>query len=162
VARDAAVVTTVSIVRGAWEVRCVQVDPSDAPGWPDVVALRVGGWPISATEPPGTQVEAASASVTGRQTSSVVSLGGYSTAGVHQAEDATPLGHRTATPWLLQNPPVPHAWGVAALALDGGRQAPHATISGPDGVTATTSAVVTVAWPDGAETVATLPPPLPQ
>src|SRR5262249_44716775 len=54
-ARDAARVTTASIVRGAWEVRCVHLDPASAPGWSDVVALRVGGWPVSADAPHTTQ-----------------------------------------------------------------------------------------------------------
>ncbi|MFD0597383.1 DUF2264 domain-containing protein [Catellatospora coxensis] len=47
-ALDAATVTTVSVVRGAWEVRLIHVDPAGAPGWEQVTALRVGGWPVPA------------------------------------------------------------------------------------------------------------------
>ncbi|MFC9325530.1 DUF2264 domain-containing protein [Kitasatospora sp. NPDC057015] len=151
-ALDAAVVTTVSIVRGAWEIRCVHVDPADAPGWPDVAALRVGGWPITADEPPATRADGTAASVVGAHTSSVVGLAGFTEAGVDQAHDATPLGAWTATPWLRTRP-GPHVWTVAALTLGGGQHPPpHAGISGPD-----TAPVVTVSWPDGSTTVAALP-----
>ena len=153
-ALDAALVTTVSVVRGAWEVRCVHVDPADAPGWSDVVAMRVGGWPVTTDGPYVARADAAGASAAaGGHTSSVVSLVGIAEAGVDRAHDATPLGRRTATPWLRTRPRA-HTWSIAALALNGGRRAPRAGISGPDD-----APVVTVTWPDGSTTVATLPAP---
>jgi hypothetical protein len=159
-ALDAADVMTVSVVRGAWEVRCVHVDPSDAPGWPDVVALRVGGWPITDGESQLTHADPDCASAVGEHTSSVANLDGFTEAGVHRSRDATPLGAWTATPWLQARPRA-RAWSIAALALNGGRLAPRAEMSGLED-----APVVTVMWPDGAITVVTLPapptaPPLP-
>ena len=160
-ARDAAVVTTVSIVRGAWEVRCVYVDPSDAPGWSDVAALRIGGWPVSAGEPPsagiGVRPGIASA-IGGGHTSTVVGVVGFAdgsatsaTAGVHRVEGATPLGEWTATPWL-QTPPRAGTWTIAALALNGGRVTPRAVLTGSEH-----ASTVAITWPDGVITSAPLP-----
>ncbi|NUT04849.1 MAG: DUF2264 domain-containing protein [Hamadaea sp.] len=136
---DAATVTTVSIVRGAWEVRCVRVDPvadpDGAPGWDRAVALRVGGWPVTGDH----------------HTSVAVNLGGFEVSGTHQARDATPLGGLTSTPWLSAY--QMDGWKLAGLALNGGEQAPRAGISGP---------VVTVTWPDLTRTTAPLDFPLPR
>nr|WP_223297577.1 DUF2264 domain-containing protein [Catenulispora acidiphila] len=163
-ARDAAVVTTVSIVRGAWEVRCVYVDPSDAPGWSDVAALRIGGWPISAGEPPAATIgvsPASASAVGGGHTSTVVGVVGdvgfadesatSATAGVHRLEDATPLGEWTATPWL-QTPPRAATWTIAALALNGGRVTPRVVLTGSE-----RAPTVAITWPDGVTTSAPLP-----
>lgn len=152
---DAAVVTTVSIVRGAWEVRCVRVDPAGAPGWDEVVELRVGGWPVSGTDPLSTYVGPTGASVVGPRTSRAVPLSGFDRTGVHRAHDATPLGMWTATPWLRADP-EPGAWMIAALALGGGEKAPEARLNPPEAAPGATT--VSVTWPDKAETVATLPP----
>jgi hypothetical protein len=150
--RDAATVTTVSLVRGAWEVRCVHLAPDGAPGWPDVVALRVGGWPVTG----------------GRHTSTLLDIQGFDTSGTHEAQDATPLGSpgapgspgalaeleaQTITPWLRADPRA-QVWYLAALALNGGPRAPHAVLSGPPGLP-----TVTVTWPDGATTASVLPAP---
>ncbi len=145
---DAATVTVVSIVRGAWEVRCARIDADEAPGWDGVIALRFGGWPITADEPPKTHAEATrpSAGADGRHTSAIVGFEGFTEPGVHSARDATPLGAWTATPWL-QAPARPGLWYVAALALDGGRRPPHVELAAPR---------ITVIWPDGATTTATL------
>ncbi|MEV6971154.1 DUF2264 domain-containing protein [Hamadaea sp. NPDC051192] len=132
---DAALITTVSIVRGAWEVRCVRVDPDGAPGWDRAVALRVGGWPVTGD----------------RHTSVAVDLGGFEDSGTHQARDATPLGGLTSTPWLSAY--QMGGWKVAGLALNGGDQAPQTVISGP---------VITVTWPDLTRTTAPLDFPLPR
>ncbi|MGW4897039.1 DUF2264 domain-containing protein [Kitasatospora sp. NPDC004240] len=152
VAVDAATLTTVSLVRGAWEVRCVHVDPADAPGWPAVVALRIGGWPVTADRPPLVRTEGTTASAVAAHTSTTVGLLGCTEAGVDQAHDATPLGDRTATPWLRTRP-RPGEWTVAALAL-GGRPdpPPQAAIVG-----APAAPAVTVTWPDGVTTVTALP-----
>lgn len=153
-ALDAATVTTVSIVRGAWEVRCVRIDDADAPGWDEAVALRAGGWPISGCDPLSTYLGPGGASVVGPHTSSAVALHGFDRAGVHRAHDATPLGTWTATPWLLADP-EPGAWMIAALALGGGERAPEARLA-PSGPAPGTTAV-SITWPDGAETTAPLP-----
>jgi hypothetical protein len=163
-ARDAATVTTVSIVRGAWEVRCVRVDPADASGWSDVVALRVGGWPVTAAEPHTTHaVHGAAPHATARSssglTSTAVSLAGFTESGVVRSSDATPLGPRTATPWL-RAAPRPNAWAIAALALGAETPseswselaAPRAELAG-----SATTPHVSITWPDGLSTTAQLP-----
>ena len=71
--------------------------------------------------------------------------------GVHHANDATPLGDRTTTPWL-QTRPRAQTWSIAALALNGGTRTPSAELSG-----SAEAPFVTVSWPDGATTVAQLP-----
>ncbi|NUR27379.1 MAG: DUF2264 domain-containing protein [Catenulispora sp.] len=137
--RDAADVTTVSIVRGAWEVRCVHLAPAGAPGWDEAVALRVGGWPVTG----------------GGHTSTLLNLRGFAESGTHEAHDATPLGARTRTPWLRTEPRA-HTWYIAALALNGGPRAPEAEIHGPPDAPA-----ITVTWPDGSTTATVLPAPPP-
>ncbi|WP_034270411.1 DUF2264 domain-containing protein [Actinospica robiniae] len=151
---DAATVTTVSIVRGAWEVRCVRVDPAGAPGWDEVVALRIGGWPVSGSDPLSTYVGPAGAVVVGRHTSTAVALHGLDQTGVHRGHDATPLGMWTATPWLLADP-EPGLWKIAALALGEAERAPEARLRLPEPAPGATT--VSITWPDRAETVATLP-----
>ncbi|HTJ71817.1 MAG TPA: DUF2264 domain-containing protein [Actinospica sp.] len=158
-ALDAGLVTTVSIVRGPWEVRCVRVEPADAPGWNDVVALRIGGWPVSAAEPPSEDVDALSARVHGPLTSAIVALGesdsGFTSAGVHRAEDATPLGPHTATPWLQADPhQQPRTWLIAAISLGGDRTPPHVAVTESQSTT-----TFAVAWPDGARTEHSAPLP---
>jgi hypothetical protein len=150
---DAAAVTTVSIVRGAWEVRCVRIDTAGAPGRDEAVELRVGGWPVSGIDPLSTSVGPAGAVVIGPRTSLAVPLSGFDRTGVHRAHDATPLGTWTATPWLGAEP-EPGVWMIAALALapDDGRSAPEVRLSASQGTTS-----VSVTWPDRARTVATLP-----
>ncbi|MFB8167995.1 DUF2264 domain-containing protein [Kitasatospora purpeofusca] len=149
---DAAVVTTVSLVRGAWEVRCVRVDPAGSPGWPAVVALRVGGWPVSADRPPVARVDGVTASAVAAHASTAVGLLGFAGAGVDRAPDATPLGDTTATPWLRARP-RPGGWCVAALALGAAPHVPpRAELSAPGA-----PPTVTVGWPDGRTTVAALP-----
>jgi hypothetical protein len=163
-ARDAATVTTVSIVRGAWEVRCVRIDPADASGWSEVVALRVGGWPLTAAEPHTTRAihgaapHALAWSSSGL-TSTAVSLVGFTESGVVCTCDATPLGRHTATPWLSVAP-RPHAWAIAALAL--GAETPCETRSEPAAPRAELAGSaaaphVSITWPDGFSTTAPLP-----
>jgi hypothetical protein len=159
-ALDAATVTTVSIVRGAWEVRCVRIDPDDAPGWSEVASLRIGGWPISAAEPPPAHCDTqnVAAHVDGRHASFAVNLDGFTEAGIHRARDATPLGPHTATPWL-RTAPSAGAWKAAALALGADRTAPRAEISQAQISQADDAPLVTITWPDRSRTVAKLPAP---
>ena len=153
-ALDATRVTTVSIVRGAWEVRCVRIDPADAPGWSQVVALRVGGWPITAVEPPSAHWDGTSVTTVGGELTSVVAnLDGFAEAGVHRAHDATPLGPWTATPWLRAEP-RPDTWLIAASALNGGETAPRAAVSRVED-----TPVITITWPDQTTTAVPLKTP---
>ncbi|GAA1607364.1 DUF2264 domain-containing protein [Catellatospora bangladeshensis] len=174
-ALDAGTLTTVSVVRGAWEVRLVHVDPAGAPGWERVTALRLGGWPVPAADPPtgephdstagsGTASAEAASPQAGAWpvaradgmglVSTAVGLSGLTVAGVDRLPDATPLGEWTAVPWLKAVPRA-GAWHVAALALNGGGTTPpHAEITGPED-----APVVRVTWPDQVNTTAALPLP---
>jgi hypothetical protein len=152
-ARDAATVTTVSIVRGAWEVRCVYVDPDGAAGWDDVVALRVGGWPVSSPEP--YPAEPYPAQPHAAETTAV-GLIGFPESGLAHAADATPLGPHTVTPWL-RAAPRPHTWAVAALALNGGTGTPQAETPQAEISGTLAAPLVAITWPDGFSTTAPLP-----
>ncbi|WP_020521592.1 DUF2264 domain-containing protein [Catelliglobosispora koreensis] len=142
---DAAAVTTVSVVRGAWEVRLVRIE-SPAAGWERVAALRLGGWPVTASgNLPDRVYDGPFAVAAGMaQTSAVYGLFGFTTAGVHTSHNATPLGETTLTPWL-RTTPVLGSWVVAALALNGEENPPAVKVS--PGVP-----VVEISWPDGVVT----------
>ena len=137
--RDAATVTTVSIVRGAWEVRCVHLAPDGAPGWPDAVALRVGGWPVTGGRPPRRRSWTSRASPT---------------SGTHEAHDATPLRSAGRTGSTNHHPlargPIPGSPGLVPRGARPQRRTAGATrrvLAGPPG-----PPTVTVTWPDGATT----------
>ncbi len=139
VATPAGRITTVSIVRGAWEVRLVRVSTSEGHpaaegGSAGATALRIGGW----------------AAGPGLDSTLVPLLGDIApVCGDTTSDDATPLAGPTTTPWL-RYAPVPSGWvGVGvhlARTPDPGR--PRLDLT-------TGQAVVT--WPDGKRTTATLP-----
>ncbi|WP_277212150.1 DUF2264 domain-containing protein [Isoptericola croceus] len=121
-------ITTVSLVRGPWEVRCVRVD--DVPDGAAPVVLRVSGWPTVAHD---------------GLTSTLTPLAGGWTPGVTERADASPLGEGARVPYL-DGPVVPGAWVAALVTLYGGAGAPQPatlTLDGSDAV---------VRWPDGATT----------
>ncbi|AEE44996.1 DUF2264 domain-containing protein [Cellulomonas fimi] len=180
VAVPAGVVRTVSLVRGAWEVRCVRVE--DLTAERRVVALRCGGWPVAGAAAVGGAHPGAARVVADGLTSTVVALAGDDAgqavrAGVHEASDASPLGARAAVPWLSV-PARPGRWWVVAVGLEGtvrtdgpaptdgdGPTAGTAPAAGTtpvdganpgEGATPTADLVadrVVVTWPDGARTV---------
>jgi len=124
-------VTTVSLVRGAWEVRLVRVaTPVEAPA----VGLRVGGWAAG----PGV-------------VSTLVPLLGdvAPVCGETTSEDATPLAGPTVTPWV-RYAPVPSGWVAVGvhLARTAAAAPPHLDL---------TAGQAHVTWPDGVRTTATLP-----
>lgn len=124
-------VTTVSVVRGAWEVRLVRVA---TPAAGEAVALRIGGWAAG----PGLA-------------SAVVPLLGdvAPVCGETTSDDATPLAGPTTTPWV-RYAPVPTGWVAVGvhLARTPGTTPPHLEL---------TAGQVLVTWPDGRRTTATLP-----
>jgi hypothetical protein len=175
-ATDAAALTTLSVLRGAWEVRCVRVDP--LPGAPRAAAaavrLRLGGWPLAgktteevqATEaveavegiggiggPAGESVRAGAR--TARLASAVVAFEGFDAAGTEAEHDASPLGGHALTPWL-SGPVTPGRWYAAAVGLHGRTgdedQRPHVRLHGE---------VVETVWADGIRTTVGLPHPEP-
>ncbi|MFJ3403264.1 DUF2264 domain-containing protein [Promicromonospora sp. NPDC090134] len=140
VATAAGRITTVSIVRGAWEVRLVRAaDGVDA----RATALRIGGW----------------AAGPGLDSTLVPLLGDIApVSGTATAEDATPLAGPTTTPWL-RYAPVPEGWTGVAVRLGRAsaddQDAPTAPAAAPQLDLTAGQAVVT--WPDGERTTATLP-----
>ncbi|WP_205857336.1 DUF2264 domain-containing protein, partial [Phytoactinopolyspora endophytica] len=157
--RDAAAVTTVSILRGPWEVRCVRVDPlADAP---DAVSaaerLRVGGWPLAADVAPkeSATVDGAAEVRSTRAMSTVFPGDGFDEAGIHRADDASPLGDRSATPWV-SGPVRPGRWSAVVVGLNGVADAQAVNLPPTFDVDGQ-HALVRVEWPDGRRTEVDLP-----
>ncbi|WP_083941723.1 DUF2264 domain-containing protein [Sanguibacter suarezii] len=169
VATPAGTVTTVSLVRGAWEVRLVRVDDAD----PAAVTLRVSGWPVAGDTPPRAVLDPGrpSVRVSGDSVRSVLvglqpaGAPGPVTAGSTTSEDASPLGAVAVTPWLA-GPVQSNRWWVVGAGLLGDEQAgacsvdvvspqdahdPHVDPLGDD-VTH-----VQVRWPDGVRTAVRVP-----
>ena len=159
------VVTVASVQRAGVEVRLVRVDaPAPVPPGDRV---RMGGWPVAAGTPPetwagtgraagaGPYAEAGTASLR----SSLRGLRGLHRGGVATGKGDSPLGARTATPWLATDG-VPNGDVLAAVvALDGGGQSdqdgPDPAVSvhpGPDG-----GHRARLTWPDGLTTDVELP-----
>lgn len=150
VAQDAAAITTLSVLRSAWEVRCVRVDP--LPDFPDglteTMRLRVGGWPLAgATAPAATSVDSRTVEVRTADTITVVVAGdGFDHVGVHRERDASPLGDHSATPWVA-GPVMPGRWRVVLVGLHGlgERRPPRAEVDDAAGC-------LRVDWLDGERT----------
>jgi hypothetical protein len=147
VATAAGRVTTVSIVRGAWEVRLVRVaDGADL----RAAALRIGGWAAG----PGLD------SVLVPLAGDIAPVSGSTT-----ADDVTPLAGPTTTPWL-RYAPVPDGWTAVAVHLGRTAVGDPADPDEPAGPTAPAAAPqldltadqALVTWPDGERTTAELPP----
>ncbi|MEU7913913.1 DUF2264 domain-containing protein [Microbispora bryophytorum] len=126
----------ISVVRGPWEVRLVQVpEAGDEQG-----ALRVGGWPLPGT---GKARKAAAAVSNDTAHSLVVGGAGLDVSGLVPAEDASPLAARILVPWCATSGPArPRTWYDAAVFL-GGREPEKPPIVRWAG------SVAVVAWPDG-------------
>lgn len=136
-------IITVSLVRGAWEVRLVRVsalaqaETGETAGTGETTratALRIGGWAAG----PGL-------------VSTVVPLLGdvAPVCGETTSDDATPLAGPTVTPWS-RYAPVPDGWvavGIYLARTPANRQPRLELTAGQAAVT----------WPDGEQTTATLP-----
>jgi hypothetical protein len=123
-ATAAGTITTVSLVRGPWEVRCVRV--TDVPDGATPAALRVSGWPTVADDGLVSRLDP---------------LLGDWTAGTVEREGASPLGDPARVP-LLDGPVDPGRWTAVLVTLRGdGREQRPATCTLDDGT-------VAVTWPD--------------
>ena len=89
-------------------------------------------------------------------------FGGFDQCGIAAAQDANALGRHSATPWLATSAPVrPGAVYGALVCLSGAVTGPAAAAGVRLSVRREDSgtAVVTVAWDDGAHDTARLEPP---
>lgn len=133
-------ITTVSLVRGAWEVRLVRVSALAQAGTTGTgettraTALRIGGWAAG----PGL-------------VSTVVPLLGdvAPVCGETTSDDATPLAGPTVTPWS-RYAPVPDGWVAVGIYL-------ARTPANGQPRLELTAGQAAVTWPDGEQTTATLP-----
>lgn len=159
------VVTVVSLLRAGTEVRLVRVDAPPAQPNPAWRSVRLGGWPVAADVPPETRAGTglSGAPYAGAGTSSLCSrlrgLLGLHRGGVATGKDDSPLGARTATPWLATDS-VPYGEVLAAAVVldrDGPNEAdqldPTVVVHpGPGG-----GHRVELTWPDGHTTDIDLP-----
>ena len=138
-ALDAGTLTTVSLVRGPWEVRLVHVDALADGVAPQDVKLRMTGWPT----------------VDGDGLSSTVQpLTPSLATGSQERTDASILGDPSVVPWA-DFPVEPGQWSVALVSLQ--RQNPSTGGSVSATVLGSPTPAVTVTWPDGASTTTELP-----
>ncbi|MDU0291809.1 DUF2264 domain-containing protein [Saccharothrix longispora] len=159
-AHDVALITTASVVRGGWEVRCARVDP--LPGTPiAATALRIGGWPL-AGDPTTTTGPRRAGARAGDLCSVLVAHRGLDRVGVHTEHDASPLGPRSATPWAAGDV-VAGRWAVAVIGLHAHRPRAHRPPArephgdAPDVALDRGTGRVVVRWPDGTTTAVDLP-----
>ncbi|KAB8157066.1 DUF2264 domain-containing protein [Streptomyces sp. 3MP-14] len=104
--------TVASVLRDGCELRLLRLEFVD----PAVVALRLGGWPLAAAEPPAAGPGATAR--TARLRSAVEPLRGLAEAGVLRERDTGPLGRHTAVPWAATaGPPAATAGPPAAGAV---------------------------------------------
>ncbi|AVV45685.1 hypothetical protein C6376_34325 [Streptomyces sp. P3] len=152
--RPGPVITVVSVLRAGTEIRLIRVDPPQTGPDPTWCSVRLGGWPLAADLQPRTRsgahgwqgpyAEARTASLRSR----LCGLRGLHHGGVAIAKDDSPLGSRSATPWLATDG-VPYGEVLAAIVLldRGGADVPAPALAvhpTPDGGH---QAVLT--WPDG-------------
>ncbi|MDI3421516.1 DUF2264 domain-containing protein [Streptomyces luteolus] len=146
------VVTVASVVRDGVEVRLARVEGPPGPA----VRLRLGGWPLTADTPPGSDSghapkPYATASTEGL-TSRLHALTGFAGAGVHTEEGTSPLGRFTAVPWLTAEVPAPGTTLAAVVTLTREAPAHHPTLQvRPDG---DGGHLARVDWPGGVVTQA--------
>ncbi|PWD50673.1 hypothetical protein C8046_08400 [Serinibacter arcticus] len=165
----AGTLTTVSVLRGAWEVRLVHLADASA----DAVALEAGGWALASAAPPLESL-AGGGDDTGDTPAVVLDDGavravlapllGFDATRVERRRDASPLGDHAAV--ALASAPARAGWYALALGL--GRSAatgeradgvgPSDSLDAVPGVTLTDSRAL-VAWADGATTSVDLPIP---
>ncbi|MES4905732.1 MULTISPECIES: DUF2264 domain-containing protein [unclassified Streptomyces] len=186
------VITVASVLRAGVEVRLVRVDAPESGSGPGSESgagrawdrVRMGGWPVAADTPPETRVgtgpagdgpyaealyaEAGTASPRSSPRSplrsSMRGLRGLHRGGVATGKDDSPLGARTATPWLATDG-VPYGEVLAAVVtLDGGGHGGggHGGPDGPDPAVSVHPGPggghrARLTWPDGLTTEVELP-----
>ncbi|QIK84682.1 DUF2264 domain-containing protein [Sanguibacter sp. HDW7] len=129
--------TTVSLVRGPWEIRLVRVDALAEGVDAAALTLRIGGWPLVDGD---------------GLTSTIVPLDGSTRTGSATRHDASPLGPTGHAPWS-EHDVVVGSWTTTILTLTRG----EAPASVHPQVDLSTPGRARVTWPDGARTSTDLP-----
>jgi hypothetical protein len=142
-------IATLSLVRGAWEVRLVRVDELAA----ESETLRVGGWPINGDGAELLRPGSACVSRTGPadapalRSSATALVPDDAAPGVTTRPDGGPLGGPVRVPWL-DFPAREGAWVATLIELTGvaaGSPSAAAVSVGEKGA----DLAVRVTWPDG-------------
>ena len=152
VTTQAGSITTVSLVRGAWEVRLVRIDALADGQEAASLRLRIGGWAVAGTNAaPQTVLGAAAASTDAVASLIRAVIGTPTDAGTTVRADASPLGATAVVPWLVF-PVLPGEWIAALVELTGvaGRARTPACTAVLDGEGL--GGGVTVTWPDDVRT----------
>lgn len=157
-ATPAGTVTTVSVVRGSWEVRLVRVDDlrRDDDDVPLARSLEISGWAVSGSR----AVRGGTADVTASGLRScVVPLHGSLVPDIRKAEDATPLGARSAVPFAhgVLDDVTAGTWLAAAVGL--ARVGAAGITEEPSIELSESGSDVVVHWRDGVRTAVVLPGP---
>ncbi|WP_103352293.1 DUF2264 domain-containing protein [Amycolatopsis sp. CA-128772] len=144
------VLTVVSVVRQGVEIRLVRLGAADA----RVRSLRLSGWPVAAARPVVTRTGGSATAETAQLRSVLRNLRGFTTADVAVEAGTSPLGERTAIPFLTTDgPPAPGDVLAAVVVLDRGGA------GDPDPSLTTAGDRVTLTWSDGLITEVTAPSP---
>lgn len=143
-------IAIVSAIRGSWEVRAALLDDTHRT-WP----LRFCGWPLASDTEPDVTVQSDDCSVdaaVGDLHSQLRMLSPrHAQAGTTRADDVSPLGPVTVVPHLTVPGVAAGEPVVVAVRLGHcGAPAPRVRVQ---------SHTLTITWPDGPETVLTLPVP---
>ncbi|WP_082498891.1 MULTISPECIES: DUF2264 domain-containing protein [unclassified Rathayibacter] len=147
----AAPLTTWSIVRGGWEVRCVHIGALTPGLRAEDLRLRIGGWAL--TEATGLEVSESAAAVSdGRLRSIVEAVGREAVATVVERPASSPLGARSFVP-TLESAVAVGRWTLTAVALSGAAGSTPLVVLGDD------RTAVLVTWADGVRTRTDLPDP---
>lgn len=156
-ATPAASITTLSLVRGPWEVRLVRVDGlAEGHDAATTLQLRIGGWAVAGPDAAPMTLAGGAAAATAAVTSRLVAVVGQAAAsGTTRRTDASPLGAVAVVPWLSFE--VQEGVWIAVLVeltgTEGAIPEPTCTAAldrdGPTGG-------VTLIWPDGIRTRTTI------
>jgi hypothetical protein len=141
---DGPSLTTVSVLRGCWEVRVIRVDEGGP--W----TLHVGGWLLAADEPLA-EPDPTTIRHPHGMTSKIIALRGSLTAKTYRPYGPNAFGAHAAVPYLRSDAGIArNEIYAAAIALTadpaGPGELPRLTID--------TNESITVTWPDGTVSVA--------
>lgn len=147
----AGTITTVSVLRGAWEVRLVHLaDPV-----PDAVSLEAGGWAMAADSNVAVHHHERGVALTSpRLRADLVAGSGWQWRRVEHRDGASPLGAHAAAV-VLGTPPTP-GWYALSLSLT-----TTDTSAGHPPTVDLTPTHAQIAWADGTSTAVELPAPVP-